>query len=118
EPPGIYPNTAFFLRPHHTACRGPAMSCLAASSATPPASRPTAQRLFVAVAAPPRWRSVEPHRAVWRSEGPRALTMLRRCSPAGDSRAPGDGSLSRLPFTPASTSNQNSPYLWCTKLME
>ncbi|KAM0918791.1 hypothetical protein ACQ4PT_008634 [Festuca glaucescens] len=72
------------------------MTCLAASAATPPAARPASLRLFVAVAAPSPWRSVEPHRALWRREGagPRAVTMLRRCSSAGDSRAAGDGSLS------------------------
>ncbi|KAM0889543.1 hypothetical protein ACQ4PT_027622 [Festuca glaucescens] len=72
------------------------MTCLAASAATPPAARPASLRLFVAVAAPSPWRSVQPLRALWRREGagPRAVTMLPRCSSAGDSRAAGDGSLS------------------------
>jgi hypothetical protein len=73
------------------------MTCLAASAATPPAARPVSLRLLVAVAAPSPWRSVQHHRALWRREGagPRAVTMLPRCSSAGDSRAAGDGSLSR-----------------------
>jgi hypothetical protein len=101
-PPGLYPKAAPLPTrpsPHRECSRAGHMSCLAASAATPPAARPASQRLFLAVATPSPWRSFEPHRALlWRREGagPRAVTMLRQCSSAGDSRAAGDGSLSRL----------------------
>jgi hypothetical protein len=100
---GLYPNSS---TASHTSVATPRvarkpraghMTCLAASAVTPPAARPASLRLLVAVAAPSPWRSVQPHRALWRREGagPRAVTMLPRCSSAGDSRAAGDGSLSR-----------------------